>query len=84
MSAALSPMAVGDVKRPFTGGGGYTNGAPVGSGPGRPRGGSNPVPNGVSIPSLSAGTKGEETVTPRPKFTREQTDVVGQQPLAVR
>lgn len=59
-----SPInSVEDHRQAFVGGGGYTNGESVGSGPGRPRrhsGGTSPQQNCVPI-SLPPGTKAEET-----------------------
>jgi len=56
-------LGVDERRQAFVGGGGYTNGEPVGSGPGRPRGHSGvtpPILNGVPI-SLPPGTKAKET-----------------------
>lgn len=57
-----SPMSAEDIGRPFTGASSYANGAPVGSGPGRPAGAIHvsPKPNGIPI-SLAPGTKAEDT-----------------------
>ena len=55
---SASPMSAEDIGRPFAGASSYANGAPVGSGPGRPIG--NNSANGVPI-SLPLGTKAEET-----------------------
>lgn len=89
--SGVSPMTVtADVKKSNVGNGAYTNGAPVGSGPGRPRGGSNPAPNNANgIPihvtknNLHKRSDGE---------LRQKADdalehnggIVGTQPMAVR
>lgn len=52
MSAGVSPWSARDAKKPFRGSGGYTNGTPVGSGPGRPRGGSGTMSNANGVPIL--------------------------------
>lgn len=60
-----SPMSAHDLK-PFVGGSSYANGAPAGSGPGRPGTGYANSPtkvNGVPI-SLAPGTKAETTWNP--------------------
>jgi solute carrier family 35 protein E1 len=57
-----SPMSAEDIGRPFAGGSSYANGAPVGSGPGRPMSNHHNSPmkaNGVH--SLAPGTKAEAT-----------------------
>lgn len=58
-----SPMTVDDIGRPFAGASSYANGAPAGSGPGRPAGNNHlpsVKPNGVTK-SFLPGTKAEAT-----------------------
>ena len=58
-----SPISAEDTGRPFAGASSYANGAPVGSGPGRPTASNNVSPsksNGVPI-SLAPGTKAQAT-----------------------
>ncbi|KAK4550815.1 hypothetical protein LTR36_000395 [Oleoguttula mirabilis] len=76
---SATPISADDIsRRQYAGGGAYTNGDAVGSGPGRPRGSSSATPpsmNGVPI-SLPPGTKAEETW--------RQGDVGRQQSVGVR
>lgn len=72
--SGISPLTTMDAKKPIRGTGAYTNGTPVGSGPGRPRGGSNPMASANGVPiSLPLGNKAEE-----------RNEAMSPQPLAVR
>lgn len=75
-----SPMGINETPKPFMNGGGYTNGDPIGSAPGRPRASSSATPpsmNGVPI-SLAPGTKAEET------WKQGDLDLGRQQSVGVR